>query len=218
MEKWAHVAAVFDGDDLKVYIDGELYDSQFVPTDIIEYYTDLTKSPRPLQIGKSEAEFFKGYMDELKIFNYALSEDEVIALFNEINTQYNGKIELKIDDPYIYVNGEKKQIDPQNIDITPVAIDGRTLVPIRAIIDAIEGTIGWDATEKRIDINYKSNKINLWIDNKNAKVNGQDKKLDVPPMAINNRTMLPLRFVGENLGMKVEWEQSTRSIILRYIK
>ena len=218
VEKWAHIVSVYNGEDVKVYIDGELYDSQFIPSEITEYTTELTKSSRPLQIGKSEEEDFKGYMDELKIFDYSLSEDEILGLFNEVNTQYNGEIELKLEDPYIYVNGEKKQIDPQNIDITPIVIEGRTLVPIRAIIEGIGGTIGWDQTERRVDISYKSNIIKLWLDNKNGEVNGESKQLDVPPMSINNRTMMPVRFVSENLGMKVEWNQSTRTIVLKYIK
>lgn len=218
VEKWTHVVAVFNGKEEKVYIDGELRDAQFVPDEILKYSKQLTKSSRPLRVGKSGEEDFKGYMDELKIFNDTLTEDEIIALYNEVNSKYNGKIELKIDHPTIYVNGAGKPIDSQNDSITPVVIEDRTLVPIRAIIEAIGGTIGWDEKEKRIDISYKSSKMQLWINNKNAKVNGQDMKIDVPPMTISERTMLPLRFVSENLGMKVEWDQNTQSIILKYIK
>ena len=218
IEKWAHMAVVFDGAEEKLYVDGVLSDAQYVPDEILAYSTELAKSSRNLRIGKSEDETFKGAMDEFMLFDYVLSEDEVLALYNKAQGQYNGKIELKIDNPTIYVNGEGKKIDPQNDSIAPVIIDGRTLVPIRAIIDAIGGTIGWDGTERRVDISYKTSTLKLWIDNKNAEVNGQKMGLDVPPMTISERTMLPIRFVSENLGMKVEWDQNTQTIILRYIK
>ena len=218
IEKWAHIAVVFDGAEEKLYIDGVLSDAQYVPYEILAYSTVLAKSSRNLRIGKSEDEVFKGSMDEFMLFDYALSEDEVVNLYNKAQGQYNGVIELKIDNPTIYVNGEGKKIDPQNDSIAPVIVDGRTLVPIRAIIDAIGGTIGWDGTEMRVDIGYKSTNLKLWINNKNAEVNGQKMTLDVPPMTISERTMLPIRFVSENLGMKVEWDQNTQTIILRYVK
>ncbi len=218
IEKWAHIAVTFDGSEEKLYIDGRLSDAEYVPDEILEYSKVLAKSSRNLRIGKSETETFKGSMDEFMLFDYALKEEEVLALYNQAQGQYNGVIELKIDSPTIYVNGQGKKIDPQNDSIAPVIIDGRTLLPIRAIMDAIGGTIKWDSAERRLDLNYKTTTLNLWIDNKNAVVNGKNMTLDVPPMVISERTMLPLRFVGENLGMKIEWNANTQTIILRYKK
>lgn len=56
--------------------------------------------------------------------------------------------------------------------------------------------------------------INMTIDNKTVSVNGAAAALDVPPMILNNRTMIPLRFVGEKMGMKVDWNAATRTITM----
>lgn len=56
--------------------------------------------------------------------------------------------------------------------------------------------------------------INMTIDNKTVSVNGAAAALDVPPMILNNRTMIPLRFVGEKMGMKVDWNDANRTITM----
>lgn len=216
VEKWAHIVVTFDGKEEKLYLDGELLHQEYMPDELLPIADQGVKTSTPYRVGKSGNGYFNGFMDEYKLFDYAISEDTVTQLYNEAFGQYTGKIELKVDDPNIYVNGAGSQIDADNSDIVPTIIDGRTLVPIRAIMEGIGGEIGWDAAERRVDLKYKGTTLNLWLDNKNAKVNGQALELDVPPMTIEGRTMLPLRFVGEKLGMKVEWIAATRSIILNY--
>ena len=122
---------------------------------------------------------------------------------------------LQINNPYMTVNGIKKEIDPGRGTV-PVIVKGRTLVPIRAIIEELGGTIGWDGNERKVTIKLKNIQIELWIDKKNAKVNGTLKELDVPPQIINGRTMLPLRFVTEELGCTVDWDGTTKTITITY--
>ena len=117
----------------------------------------------------------------------------------------NLTIVLRINDPYMTVNGVKKEIDPGRGTV-PVIVKGRTLVPIRAIIEEMGGSISWDGTERKVTITLKNTKIELWIDKKSALVNGATKELDVEPQIINSRTMIPLRFVTENLGCSVQWD------------
>ncbi len=122
---------------------------------------------------------------------------------------------LQIDNPYMTVNGVKKEIDPGRGTV-PVIVKGRTLVPIRAIIEEMGGEILWDSGERKVTIKLKTTTIELWIDKKSAKVNGALKDLDVPPTIINGRTMLPLRFVAENLGCEVLWDGQTKTITIKY--
>ncbi len=131
-------------------------------------------------------------------------------------------ITLKIDNPYMSVNGLKKEIDPGR-GTKPVIIPkwGRTVVPIRAIVEALGGTIGWNGKERKVTINFKGTTIELWINNPRAKVNGETRWIDpnnhdVRPIIVNDRTMLPLRFVAESLGCKVEWDGTTRTITIVY--
>jgi len=129
---------------------------------------------------------------------------------------------LHPDNPYMTVNGVSQEIDPGR-GTKPVIIPewSRTVVPIRAIVEALGGTIGWDETERKVTINFKGTVINLWIDNPQAKVNGVTKWIDesnhnVKPIIINDRTMLPLRFVAESLGCDVGWDNDTRTITITY--
>jgi len=95
------------------------------------------------------------------------------------------------------------------------------LSPIRAIIEALGGTIGWDGTERKVTIILKDTTIELWIGKNTAKVNGINTLIDstnpkVVPEIINSRTMLPLRFVTENLGCDVQWNGTTKTITITY--
>jgi len=97
---------------------------------------------------------------------------------------------------------------------TPLIIGNRTLLPIRCFVEAIGGNIEWNDTEKKVTIGCNENNIELWIDNPVAKVNSIEQTLDVAPQIINDRTMLPLRFISENLGFDVQWVEESQIVIL----
>ncbi len=140
----------------------------------------------------------------------------------ESNAVQKTVIKLWPDNPNMLVNGVKQEIDPGR-GTKPVIIPkwGRTVVPIRAIVEALGGTIEWDGKERKVTINFNGTTIELWIDNPKARVNGQPKWIDennhdVKPIIVNDRTMLPLRFVAESLGCKVDWDPKTRTITITY--
>ena len=129
-------------------------------------------------------------------------------------------ITLQIGNPFMSINGISQEIDPGR-GTKPVIKNSRTLVPIRAIVEALGGTIEWDGTERKVTINLKDIVIELWIGKSVAKVNGIDAPIDsdnskVVPEIINSRTMLPLRFITENLGCQVNWEPNTKTITITY--
>jgi hypothetical protein len=117
------------------------------------------------------------------------------------------------------INGIEKEIDPGR-GTTPILDGSRTLVPIRAIAEEMGGTISYDAKDQRgrVDINLGSTNIKIWLYNQNTQVNGKPYALDVVPKTINGRTMLPLRFVVENLGADVGWNNDTSEITINYAK
>ncbi|MFU2158599.1 stalk domain-containing protein [Caldisericum sp. AR60] len=107
------------------------------------------------------------------------------------------------------------------LDSPPVIIEGRTLVPIRPIIEKFGGSISWDGTERKVTIMLGNKTLELWIDKPQARVNGVLTWIDpnntkVTPKIINGRTMLPVRFVSEQLGAKVEWDGTLRKITITY--
>lgn len=111
------------------------------------------------------------------------------------------------------VNGAKKEIDPGR-STTPVIINERTLVPIRALIEEIGGAIAWEEDTQNVIIALGKDIIILTIDSTTAFVNEEAKTLDTAPTTINDRTMLPIRFISENLGYKVDWNENEQLITI----
>jgi uncharacterized repeat protein (TIGR02543 family) len=123
---------------------------------------------------------------------------------------------LQIGNSMFTVNGRSIALDSP-----PVIKNGRTLVPIRAIIEALGGTVGWDGTARKATVSLGSTTIELWIGKNAATVNGVTTPIDatnakVVPEIISSRTMLPLRFVSENLGCSVVWADATKTITITY--
>lgn len=89
-------------------------------------------------------------------------------------------------------------------------IDGRFLVPMRGIFEALGAKVNWFWKTKTV-IGTKGNmSINLTINSKVAKINGDLKQLDVPATVIDGKTFIPLRFVSESLGASVSWNKDRR--------
>jgi len=127
-------------------------------------------------------------------------------------------IQLTIGKSAFTVNDETRTLDSP-----PIIKNGRTLLPIRAVIESLGGTVDWSPSDKKVTVSLGTNTIELWIGNPQAKVNGITKWIDdtnhkVAPEIINGRTMIPLRFVTENLGATVDWNQDTKTITITYTK
>ncbi len=123
---------------------------------------------------------------------------------------------LQIGNKLMFVNYRE-----QEIDVPPQIIEGRTLLPIKYIVEPLGGEISWDSVERKVTILFKDKLIELWIGKNIAKVNGVNTPIDpnnpkVVPMIIQGRTMLPVRFVAENLGCKVDWDVATKTVTITY--
>ncbi|HEY9058911.1 MAG TPA: copper amine oxidase N-terminal domain-containing protein [Pseudobacteroides sp.] len=106
----------------------------------------------------------------------------------------------------ITING-KLLID----EVPPVMENNRILVPVRAIFEALDGKVEWNEKTKTILGQKGLTKVELHINSTNAKINGKSVKLDVPAKIYNNRTFVPLRFISESLGAKVNWNANTNT-------
>lgn len=81
----------------------------------------------------------------------------------------------------------------------------RILLPIRIVTENLGARIDWDSKTRKVTIIDAENTIQLFIDKKNAKINGKEYNLDVAPKIFNNRTYVPIRFVVEALNAKVDY-------------
>ncbi|MBT9177306.1 MAG: Oligopeptide-binding protein AppA [Firmicutes bacterium] len=105
---------------------------------------------------------------------------------------------------------------PLTSDAAPVIQNGRTLVPMRAIFEALGAQVHWDDATHTIRAYRREDAIVLQLGSRTAWVNGPSRQLDVAPIAIGGRTMVPLRFAAEALGAQVAWVDATRTVTVKH--
>ena len=109
----------------------------------------------------------------------------------------------------VYLFGEKL-----SFDVPPQIINGRTLVPMRAIFEELGATVDWNGDTKTATSVREDKTIILTIDSYTMYVNDEKVTLDVAPCLINGRTMVPARAVSESFDLKVDWDNDTRSVLI----
>lgn len=105
------------------------------------------------------------------------------------------------------------------MDVAPVIIEGRTMLPIRYAATPLGADIKWDGEEKKVTLLLGEKKLELWVGQSGALINGSPILIDsdnpnVKPLIINGRTMLPLRFVTENLGCSLLWDAVNKKVTI----
>lgn len=144
-----------------------------------------------------------------------LADNTEVPASNEVVIDLSRQIILQIENKYMTVNGVQKEIDPGK-GTAPIILNGRTILPIRAIAEELGGTVGWDGNQSKVTINLNSKTLELWIGRNTTLVNGSEVQTDVAPQIINSRTMIPLRYVVENLGYDVAWNGDTKTVTITY--
>ncbi len=94
--------------------------------------------------------------------------------------------------------------------------NGRTLVPLRFIAEAMGATVGWDAATKTANLTLADNQIALAIGKTVAKVNGYDVILDAPAAIVNGKTLVPVRFVAESMGATTAWDAASKKVTVQF--
>ncbi len=120
---------------------------------------------------------------------------------------------LMLDSPRAVNHGMMTFIDSDNPQVMPALEQDRTLVPVRFIAESMGAEVLWKAEDETVTIHLEDAVVGLKIGSPVITVNGEEKTLDIPAKTKNNRTMIPLRAVAENLGFSVTWEASGIIII-----
>jgi len=122
------------------------------------------------------------------------------------------KIQLTIDDKVVLINDKPLR----TLEAAPFISNGRTMVPVRFISETFGAKVVWDSTTQGITITINDTSISMQVGNPVVTVNGKEVKLDAPPVIRNGRTFVPLRFIMEVFGAKVDYESATRKITILY--
>jgi len=133
----------------------------------------------------------------------------MIIQFRETDFAQQPVLQLTVGEPVLTIDGVRS-----GIDVAPVTIDGRTMVPVRAVFEALGATVDWDQANGNATIIKGNRWIDLWSGEASMVVNGNRVSIDVAPQLIHGRTMLPLRAISENLGLEVDWEPEARRVTI----
>lgn len=111
----------------------------------------------------------------------------------------------------VIVNGNKIEFD-----VEPQIIDGRTMVPVRGIFEALNAVVDWDGSTQTVIAKKDNTIIKITINELSFKKNNELKDLDVPAQIINGRTLVPVRAIGESFDCTVDWDGSgvTKKVII----
>lgn len=109
----------------------------------------------------------------------------------------------------VFIDGE-----PVIFDQPPVIQGSRVLVPLRGIFEKMGATVEWQPVTRSVVAARGSTLVELQIGSRIARVDGRPVTLDVPAMIIGGRTLVPLRFISESLGARVDWNPATRTVLI----
>lgn len=173
----------------------------------------------PVDASALRIEVNNSYNGHCAIGELTFYETGASAERNDVDTSET--YELKIGSPDIAATrlGESKDI---TIDVAPFIDNGRTMIPLRGLLEAMGAEISWDGETQTIVVKQGKTEITLQIVNNLVYVykyyGGMYKTirytLDVPPKIKSDRTFIPIRFVSEHLGYDVFWEAETQTITI----
>jgi hypothetical protein len=99
-------------------------------------------------------------------------------------------------------------------DQPPVIISDRTMVPVRAIYEALGADVSWDGATRTASGEKNGIIVSFTIDEPQVSINYNKKEIDAPAVIVNDRTLVPVRALAEGFGVKVDWDADTRTVIL----
>ena len=134
-----------------------------------------------------------------------------INVYAKMDLVYDGVNHVYEGPDVTLIINNKKFIPTEGL-LPPLILDDRTLVPVREVFEMMGGVVDWDGTERSVTITADSKSVKLWIDKTTALVDGKEISLDVPAKIINDKTMVPVRFISENCGFIVGWDGETKTV------
>lgn len=156
------------------------------------------------------------------IFDDILLTDEGYAFvaIADSESSLNGRVGyFKIPDSFhemkgtkpitVYLDGVELYFDSQ-----PVIVNQNTMVPMRKIFESLGSAVEWDNKARTVTAIAGNKTLKLTIGSTTAYIDGTKVPLDSPPFIQNDTTFVPLRFVSENLGVDVKWDNSMRRVVM----
>lgn len=138
-----------------------------------------------------------------------LGDNETRPFRKEWRFTTAGQTEVLLPEPGISVFLNGQRLVP---DVPPALKNDRTMVPVRALLEALGATVSWDGLRYDVLAEMGERLIFLKVGNDRAVVDGREAQLDAAPYIARDRVLVPVRFVAESLGLNVEWDNAKRAV------
>ena len=151
---------------------------------------------------------------------------EMIAT-NRIGLQTTKKLSVIRKNPIIlelWINKSEAVVDGKSVvlEAPPIIMKNRTSVPIRFISEAFGANVDWNQQEQKISIFYDRITIYMWLTSDKVEkriktgegIQVETLILDAPTLLLNNRTLVPIRFLSETFGAQVYWESKSQKVTI----
>ena len=155
-----------------------------------------------------ECGFLTNTQDRNKIVNqHEFIADSIIATL----CKYSGVplYRLTIGSKLAY---NQKTGKNEHLDVAPQIVHGNSMLPIRALAEALGAKVGWNANTKQISITLGRDVVSLQLGNQYATLNGKTVKLRVAPVEVGGRSLIPVRDVTNLLGFQILWHPATKQV------
>jgi hypothetical protein len=154
-----------------------------------------------------------------RIFAVVVAEGEINLSNNTTYCDFTVKPKAKERKIVMQIGSARATIDGRETTLSapPFISSGKTMVPFRFVAEALDAKVSWDQFEKMVTIVKGDVTIYLWIGKTYAIVSGNMVTLSSPPMLKNGKTFVPMRFISESLGARVDWEPLTQTVTVSMI-
>lgn len=149
------------------------------------------------------------YLD--KIVLYANAPGNTVQQYNSPGkkgmgmppTPYTDEISVRIDGTI------------QSYEVKPLLTNNRVMLPFRAIFEKLGAAVDWNEQEQKVTANKMGTVVEMTVDNDTAYKNGTAVTLDSAPIIVEERTLVPVRFVGEMLDAEINWDSTLQLVDIK---
>ena len=193
--------AIEKGEVLKY---SKINSEEYIPIEIISKENISVMAKKNIDISKNK---------KLLMTNESFTKDILNGKEIKSKLQLNDGTEIEVN--LIARRGISILVDEKPIifeEVYPFIKDGKTLVPLRNVVESLGLKVDWDQSTKTITGENNDTVFKITVGEKYATINDENVELDVSAMILNGKTMVPVRFIGESLGAEVKWNSDIRAV------
>ena len=141
----------------------------------------------------------------------------IIAPSDKDTNKDDAKQDAEAQKVIVLTIGEKEAMVDNKVvvsDVAPLIKEGRTYTPARFVAEQLGAKVTWNEAKQLVTVTKGDIVIELTINSTVAKVNGKAVEMDAAAFIRDSRTYTPARFVAEQLGAKVVWDDTTRQVTI----